>query len=614
MSRPIGAKEWGAAFALALVTVGGLLGVAYSSGAIHAAYQDDWAFSRLAFHFYETGDIQLIGWGPMTLVGHLLWAVPFMAVFGPSLEVLHWATAVAAAIALLAAFAVLRRFLAPRPALFGTALVAILPAYGIYASSYMTDMTAFAAEMTCLALGLAALDAEGRRRWMLLGASLAVGMFGFAVREIAISAPIGVLAGHLLAARRRGTPWRYLLWPPVALFACAQGFLSWRHGLAGNATPDHIPGPSTMSIFVFGQGYFTLALGLLPALVTGVGKLWGGRFARGSLAATGACLTLAALVLARQARHDDPAELPLGDHFGRSWKRESKTAPADSPPDFLPDAVWAAIDVLALLAGVLLLAWLVGAALDALVPSRVRSIDASAVVLVVFAVLYVAALTYNAAVGGSLYERYFPPLTVALLIIPLRALGSMRPVRGALLPLVTAGGMTVLAVVTVIHETALRGAEWKVGEQAVAGGASPRAVDAGFAWAGYHANGRVHVASRSPRWQEPRPFYARYFPGSGNCLSTSSVALSDRRLELVRTHEFRWIPGLGKRKIWLYRNAEACRRSDSESGSLARGNLGEYGSRPRLCAKHLEGDEGEGHEDCWSVHGGGVGTRPGRLR
>lgn len=179
-------------------------------------------------------------------------------------------------------------------------------------------------------------------------------------------------------------------------------------------------------------------------------------------------------------------------------------------------------------------------------------------VLAVFGVLYAGALIVSAERSGALAERYFFALTVPLVVLSLGALGSMRARRPALIAAVTIAVLASLSVVTVVHDIAIRGAEWDVGEQALADGASVRDVDAGFPWMGYQAEGRVREGPPSRRWQDPKPWYAHIFPDAGNCLSTSAVALSRPELRLVRIHEFRWIPGLGRRKIWLYRNREAC--------------------------------------------------------
>jgi hypothetical protein len=544
-------RAWGGAVVLALVTAGAAVAVAYASGAMHTAYGDDWSYSRVAFHLYETGHLRLNGWEGMTLVAHLVWAYPFMAAFGPSLAVLHWATAVAAVIGLLATFAVLRRFLAPGAALFGTAVIAILPSYGVLVTTYMTDIPAFAAVMVCLELGLAALDADRARRWVLLAASLAIGMAGFAAREIAIAAPAAVLGAHLVSARRRGAPMWRLVVPPVALLVAAGAFLEWRHGLPGHLDPEGT-GPTLGSISALAQGYFTLALGLLPAVVAG---LWTARGGQSHLAVAGfaAAVALAAVVGLHELRHHEALELPLGDLYGRSWRLPGGEAPADSPAAFLPGAVWVAIDVLALVAGALLTVLIASAARERLGAPRLRATwDLGSLVLALFALFYSVPLVIRALQGLPLFDRYFWPLTVPLLVLSLRGLSAAPP----RLALATAALLAVLTVVAVVHETAVRGAQWKTGDRAVAGGSPVRNVDAGFAWVGYHATGHVGSGPASPRWSEPEPFYASLFPAAGNCLSTSLVPLSDSRLRLVSIQRYRWIPGMAKIRVWLYRSRQ----------------------------------------------------------
>jgi hypothetical protein len=86
------AREWAAALGLALLAVGGAVAVAYASGAMGTPYGDDWDYSRVVFHLYDTGNVQLTGWESMNLMGHLLWGLPFVAVFGKSPAVLDWCT------------------------------------------------------------------------------------------------------------------------------------------------------------------------------------------------------------------------------------------------------------------------------------------------------------------------------------------------------------------------------------------------------------------------------------------------------------------------------------------------------------------------------------------
>jgi uncharacterized membrane protein len=131
----------------------------------------------------------------MRLVGHLVWSLPFLWLFGVSLETLH---AGQAALGLVLSYLVLRRFLSTGLALLGTALVAVFPGYTLLATSYMTDTTAFAAQTGCLLLGLVALERPGRARGLLL-LSLGVGLYGYTIREPALAAPLSVAVATYLA-------------------------------------------------------------------------------------------------------------------------------------------------------------------------------------------------------------------------------------------------------------------------------------------------------------------------------------------------------------------------------------------------------------------------------
>jgi 4-amino-4-deoxy-L-arabinose transferase-like glycosyltransferase len=78
----------------------------------------------------------------MSLVGHLLWGLPFLEVFGANLRALHLGQALAGAIGILCTFLVARHFLPDRRAAAVSALVAAFPSYALLSTSYMTDTTA----------------------------------------------------------------------------------------------------------------------------------------------------------------------------------------------------------------------------------------------------------------------------------------------------------------------------------------------------------------------------------------------------------------------------------------------------------------------------------------
>ena len=52
------------------------------AGAILLPHNDDFGFRRIALTLAQTGRLDLIGWPNMTIVGQILFAVPFLVAVG----------------------------------------------------------------------------------------------------------------------------------------------------------------------------------------------------------------------------------------------------------------------------------------------------------------------------------------------------------------------------------------------------------------------------------------------------------------------------------------------------------------------------------------------------
>ncbi|HMK97673.1 MAG TPA: glycosyltransferase family 39 protein, partial [Acidimicrobiales bacterium] len=249
---------------LLLVVVGVVLPALLALGA-HAfdiPRNDDWAYRRALEGFTRTGHISMAGWGAMTLVGQIFWATPFMLLLGDRSWVPGLAVAVLSGLGLVAAYALARSLLDWGRAVAACLLLLALPGFAPNTSSYMTDVPAFAAEAGCLALGLVALCRSRSSRWAWLAASLAVGAFGFSIREFDLAAPVAVLAVLIVRDRRRLSRY-FLAGAPLAL-AC--GLTYW--------WAAHLPGsqhkalglPSLATLRSMLGAFFTLALFVSPVL------------------------------------------------------------------------------------------------------------------------------------------------------------------------------------------------------------------------------------------------------------------------------------------------------------------------------------------------------------
>jgi hypothetical protein len=542
--------------AVAALAMGAYVAMGYATGAMDVPAGDDWAYSRIVRTLYATGHIHLVGWNEVSLIGQLFWTLPFMAVFGSSLEVLHWSIVAAGAIGLVASYSVFRHFLRSGTALFGTVLLALFPAYGSLAVTYMTDIVAFAAQMVCLALGLAALKSRDCRRWILLPCAVAVGLFGFTVRETAILAPVAVLAIHFIDARRADR--RILALIGASLVTVAAAFTVWRRALPGGSAyltqlePTSLPHVAV----VFGQAYFILALSLLPALVVAV------RTRSRAISAIGitTAILVAALIAIWQHRHGLPLDLtyPVQSLWARSGAETVGGIDAVSPVG-LPNALWIGTTAMILMAGVLLAIALADAA------RGLRTITAGVRLIVIYALLYAAILAIRIAQSAPVDQRHFLPLAVPLLVLALWHARSLRSPNGRL-AFAAASAVGILVLISTLNEKYFDSRQWSLGKDAVNLGTRPQIVDAGFAWVGFYS---TSVSKKFPNndpladgWKKPVPWYGRLFPDSGNCMLVSRARLDPRVHQLVAVRTYKLLPGVEGRRVRLYRNTQACDAAD----------------------------------------------------
>ncbi|HYA44097.1 MAG TPA: hypothetical protein VED59_00700, partial [Acidimicrobiales bacterium] len=295
-----------------VLVMAGLLGVGIGLPAVLAVQthafgiprNDDWAYRVDLWRFVDTGRVSLAGWGAMTLVGQVLWAAPFALLFGTQAWIPGVAVALVSAAGLVAAY-VLARPLLTRAGTAACVLVLLtFPGFLLNTSSFMTDVPAFSTEVICLALGAAALRglcspglpeeqvgsppavafgsppavAFGSTTWsrasgmastgrrlgapLFLVASLAVGLFGFSIRESVIAAPVAVLVA--LALR----DWRHwLLYSGLGacLLAACAGIYVWSAQLPG-AQHEHFGRPGIAAVKSLLAAYFTLSFILSPVL------------------------------------------------------------------------------------------------------------------------------------------------------------------------------------------------------------------------------------------------------------------------------------------------------------------------------------------------------------
>jgi hypothetical protein len=573
---------------LILLAVGlpALVGVV--SGAISIPHNDDFAYRRAALTLYETGRLEFTGWAVMTLVGLLAATMPLLWLAQGGAWAFAVTVAIFATIGIVASYALARRVLSPGRAGFAVLLAILVPGFMLYTTAYMTEVPAFAMEVSCLAIGAAALDrpTDGHR-WRWLVASLAVGCYAFGIREYALAAPLAVLAAAA-ASDRGGRRLPYVIALVVVAVVCAAIYL-FTAALPGQGGVGlALPTPNTTRRVL--DAIQVVSFALAPALVfagwSWIPHWWRSRdsFAAGLGGLAG--LAVASVVYLEQLVTRIGGIRGPGVFVGNVFDAYGSLGVdqlAGDRPVLFAAPWWDLLNDVALVAtfvGMVLL----GAALAVGARRLLRAIDLRSAptpvgsvtgMLAVFALIFAAGTAFL-GLTVIIFDRYTWPLALPLAILLLRRPPSdsvPAPTRGgaqardpartaARHPSTTwlAAGALVVAVATtsfvlLLNEAAFDGARWRMGEEAVRLGFAPDTVDAGLEWVGLHATGRVELAAR----QVPeRTGYSVKFPSFEACAVVSSTPLgyADFRLILIRPDAYRLLLIAGPSEpLYLYRVA-----------------------------------------------------------
>jgi hypothetical protein len=522
---------------LAVVTglaVGVPAALAAASGNLAIPHNDAWAYSLIAERFSRTGDITLVGWNRAFTIGQAVLLGPL----GRSIIAQQLLVIVLAATALGATFLLLRTTLSIQRALFGTAIVGAFPGLGLLATSFMADIPAYCAIVASLLVGVVAIR---RRSFTGVLIAIAVGCWGFTVREQAIVAPACVLISAFFAWSDRA--WRVKLSVlAAATFAGVLALEGWRHSLANGDAPDVALHGWRIGAYMCITAFFTLGLLVLPASV-GISRpsSWS-TTARWSAGLTGVIGAIFA------ARHHP---LLLGNYLDLHG---AYSAVLLGTRIVLPHVVWHALELGAWVGGTLL----AGALVD-----RARRLDLAIVLFGLFTALGTA---FEALVGQRTFDRYLLPLLPVVLIA---ILGASHP---APIPrwrvLAAAGSLMALfatSLVITANGLAFDAARWSVGQSMVLRGVKPHAIDAGLEWVGYHypRGAAVRSGDRNTR-RAALPWYAQsLFPGAPECYVLTSSATRGLG-HVVESFNYRTYLAFGHSRLLLY-NTGRCDGSKSSS-------------------------------------------------
>ncbi len=467
--------------ALILFAVGVPYVLALATHSLSIPHNDSWSYSKIAQIFARTGQIHLQNWNRSALIGQVV-------VFGP-LGRWIWAEqtaiAVLGVVGLLLTYRILARRLAPEPALLGTALVAVFPAYGLLSTSFMNVIPAYVAALTCIAVADVAIE---RRSPLLLGAALAFGFFGATIREEDLVAVVAVLATALFTWGRQRV--RTVVALTIILAMAVATFEIWRMSL-----PDGDRPALRLSLLAAvggtARGYLTLALFLAPAvLVSGVLR---------HPSRLGAALSLpAAAVGVASVVH-----FPAGGFLGNYLSSNGAYALANiggGTATVIPGVVMDVLVALALVSAT---------ALPAVVVTRWRELDPMLAVLGVLAVLVV--------IGEWFARELVFDRDLIVLLVPGAVLCLRKPAPAPHRSLATVplAGLAAVSLLLCANALARDAAVWGAADTLVARGIPATSIDAGLDWVGYHA---TTPARGGPRGEDSlQGFWEPMFPRSQAC-------------------------------------------------------------------------------------------------
>lgn len=432
--------------------------VAALTGNLAIPHNDSWSQSLITRTFADTGQLRLVNWNDMTLIGQVVMLGPL----GSSIVIQNLAVALLSLATLYLAYRLIGMSTSTTAALFGTLVLAIWPGWASLSSSFMTDIPAFAGSFGALCCAQLAFRRDSRS-W--LAAAMIVGFWAVTVREQAIAAPLAIVASGAVTNRRRARTGLLTLGACSVLFIAGLGaFIDWRDAMPHGQNPH--PVFTEYSIrFAIEQSvpaaYVTLAFALSPViLLTARPRRW--------TTASAAAAVFTVLVAWFGIRYGDF----IGNYLQRSGEYSAvlpgKRVVFGRP--FWDLCLLGAAASSVLLSGELVARW--------------RRADP---LLGTFTLITVALTVVVSAAGNGIFDRYLPAVVPGVLAVLLAS--DDEPARTRRRSLLVAGALAWCAAVSALlaaNGFAYDAARWHLAQRMTAGDIPAARIDAGLEWLGWH--------------------------------------------------------------------------------------------------------------------------------
>ncbi len=523
-----------------LVALGAVLPLATSlvAGSLEIPRNDDWSYRRIAAALAATGRLEMDGAAETMLLGQVVLTQPILSLLDGDPLAFSVAGFLFAVAAVSGAYLMARQILPPARSSVVALSLGLFPGYLAYATSYMNDVPALGAQLLAIALGAVALSRRPTRFGWLVAAAL-VGCLAFSMRHFALAAPAAVIVAAICAEPKRIRIWGLVL---VATAACV-GLQLFRSSLPGQLGEVD---KSLLHAIRLPAAAITVSFVLLPAAILGAAN--SARSMKARDVAMGAILggALATVAVALWLTFGDFPDTLLRNLVTR-WGVPDQAYLTGGRPVLFPDPVWAAVNLLALVAVVIVPAVMAGVAG---VQLRGRNLSLMGLARSAGSPIGVVALFAVAAAGGLaifgsvwiVFDRYLwpivPPLAVLLMIDPPEGETRRLPVIPARIAsagaAVTCVVLAAFALPLMANSHAFDAARWRAGDRLLAAGIRADTIDAGYEWVGYYAT----VQPDPARPVRARIWYLGWWPSFRTCGLVSSTDVPPQDGTLIATDTY----------------------------------------------------------------------------
>ncbi len=473
--------------------------VARHFGALDHPRSDDWSYLRTLFGVADGHGWNFNGWVSMTLVGQVFMTLPIAHAWARSIVAARIATAIWGAVGLGAVYATARALRIPRAgALLVPVTIAVGPLWGPLASTYMTDVPAFAAQTLAVWATVVSVQRTGRRRWF--AAALAFGFLAVSIRQYAIIVLIATLLTHALEARRRHdrAAGRRVIVGAVVFTIATAALFAWWTTIPGNLSFGlKVPTLATIRIAVEASGNFLRLTALLLApVIVAAGPITIIRRARRADPGLTQFVTIAtAALLAISWLSSAPPF--VGNYIDRRGTLADDIIHGQRPP-VIPPWMFHFLVIGSSIAAIVLVLVGVPALAKLRATGRARLVSEADTTSVFFALSligFAGAYALAILVDLPVFDRYVLPVLPIVAVLVLRsALVCAEPEatdsragrmwhRAAV-----ATTLALLATVGLVfsaESASYDAARWRVASLAVHAGYPAVDVDGGYEWVGY---------------------------------------------------------------------------------------------------------------------------------